>query len=486
VSESWAGGVQPVDNFATSGPNNVEEYTFDDFFGGNGLQGENTFLFPNIDVVRVENYDNFHNRIAPVNTANNWNSLGNRPNALPNSLFLPTEVSVNRVESQAIYARLDFGSDDYAKRFSGNVGLRYVSYDWDLTGGVTFPNSQPSTLDQFFSADDIAFSTGGLVPDNTTTDEFDAVLPSFNLKVELNEDLIARIGASKAVALPDLRDKRNSLTVSRQVNVVRDPVTGNLVTADIVGYSGGGGNPGINPIESVNLDASLEWYFADAGSLTASVFHKDVEGFYRFGPTSIQATNNGVTRDVLINGPINGEDATIKGFEIAYTQFYDFLPAPFDGIGLQANYTYIDSDGSSSTADALSPEGGLAGNGQASSLGVFSGLPLEGLSQDTINLILMYEKGPISARLAYNYRSEYLLNTRDVITFVPNVAEATDQIDASIRYNFSERFTVGLEMNNLGDEVNELSQVFTTSLDQAPRSFFVNDRRFTLTLSGSF
>ena len=482
VSESWAGGVQSVDNFAAAGPNNVEEYTFDDFFDGAGLEGDATFLFPHIDLVQVENYDNFHDRIAPVNTANNWNSLGNRPNALPNSLFIPTEISVNKVESQALYGRIDFGSDDYSRRFSGNVGLRYVSYDWDLTGGVTFPNSAAGNLDRFFSAEDIAFSTGGLVPDNTTTDEFDALLPSFNIKVELNDDIIARFGASKAVSLPDLRDKRNSLTIGRQVNVVRDPITDQVVTAEIVGFSGGGGNPQLNPIESVNLDASLEWYFADTGSLTASVFHKDVEGFYRYGPTLIQATNNGVTRDVLINGPINGEDAVIKGFELAYTQFYDFLPAPFDGIGLQANYTYIDSNGSSSTEDALSPEGGRAD----SQLGVFSGLPLEGLSEDTFNLILMYEKGPISARIAYNYRSEYLLNTRDVITFVPNVSEATEQIDASIRYNISDRFTIGLEMNNLGDEVNELSQVFTPGLDQAPRSFFVNDKRYTLTLSGSF
>ena len=481
VSESWAGGVQTFEQVQSVDPGLTELYSFDDFFGGRGLQGPNTFLFPAFSLVDVDNYADYHNRILPFNTANNWNSLGNRAGVVEGSLFLPTEISTSKLQNSSAYVRLDFGSDDYAKRFAGNIGLRYVNLDWDLTGGVTFPNSPPSNLDQFFSADDIAFSTGGLVGESTTTDSYSKLLPSFNLKVELSDDLIARFAYSKAISLPDLRDKRNSLTISRNVNVIRD--ANNVATgAQIQNYSGSGGNPELDPIESDNIDLSLEWYFADAGSLTASLFHKDVTGFFRFGPTAIRATNNGVTRDILLNGPVNGEDAKVKGFELAYTQFYDFLPEPWDGFGLQANYTYIDSNGSSESSDALTPEGNQVSN----AFGIFDGLPLEGLSEDTFNLIAMYEKGKVSARIAYNYRSKYLLTTRDVITFSPNVSEATEQVDASFHYHITDNLKIGIEANNLTNEVSRLLQVVDENLTEAPRSFFVNDRRYTLTLSGSF
>ncbi len=487
VSESWAGGTTTVDQIIQRDATLVESFGFDDFSNGDQFNGQQEFIFPSLDLVDVNNYDSFFARIDPFRSSgSNWRSLANRNGVIEGSLFLPTEVAVSKLSNQAAYAQLNFSSDKFAKRFGGNIGLRYVSYDWDLTGGVSYPNPVSSNLLAFISADDVAFtSNGGDVQESTVDDSYSKLLPSFNLKVELSDDVIARFAYSKAVSLPDLRDKRNSLQIGRELIVERvDPndVSSPVVGARINGYSASGGNPALNPIESDNFDLSLEWYFADTGSLTASLFHKDVEGFFRFGPSSIQIENNGVTRDVLINGPVNGEDATIKGFELAYTQFYDNLPAPWNGIGVQFNYTYIDSDGNSSSENALTPEGGQVSN----NLGVFDGLPLEGLSEDTMNLVLMYEAGPVSARIAYNYRSEYLLTTRDVITFAPNFSGSTEQVDASFSYQLTDNLKIGLEANNLTNATNELFSVVNQDLLLAPRSYFVNDRRYSVTLSGSF
>lgn len=487
VSESWAGGTTTADQIIQGDPSLVEEYSFEDFSNGNQFNGQQSFIFPALDLVDVDNYDSFFARINPFRSSgSNWLSLANRNGVIDGSLFLPTEVAVSNLSNQALYAQLNFSSDSFARRIAGNVGLRYVSYDWDLTGGVSYPNPISSNLLPFISPEDIAFtSNGGGVQINSIEDSYSKVLPSLNLKVELSDELIARFAYSKAISLPDLRDKRNRLQIGRQLIVQRADPNDNsspVVAASINGYTASGGNPGLNPIESDNFDLSLEWYFADTGSLTASVFHKNAEGFFRFGPSAIRVENNGVTRDVLINGPVNGEDAKIKGFELAYTQFYDQLPAPWNGFGVQFNYTYIDSDGSSSSENALTPEGGQVSN----NLGVFDGLPLEGLSEDTMNLVLMYESGPVSARVAYNYRSEYLLTTRDVITFAPNFSGATEQVDASFSYQLTDNLKVGLEANNLTNETNELFSVVNQDLLLAPRSYFVNDRRYSITLSGSF
>jgi hypothetical protein len=108
-------------------------------------------------------------------------------------------------------------------------------------------------------------------------------------------------------------------------------------------------------------------------------------------------------------------------------------------------------------------------------------LPLVGLSKDNVNVAAMYEKGPISARLAYSWRSEYLLTTRDVITpFAPIMNEATGQLDGSFMYTVNDQLKVGLQAVNILNEVTKTTQILNDDLLAAPRSWFMNDRRYSL------
>src|SRR3546814_19452705 len=78
---------------------------------------------------------------------------------------------------------------------------------------------------------------------------------------------------------------------------------------------------------------------------------------------SLEVTNNGVTEDVRVNRPVNGDGASIYGAEFAFQTFFDFLPAPFDGFGVQANYTYVKNDGIETVNLTNEPAGGTAGGG---------------------------------------------------------------------------------------------------------------------------
>src|SRR3546814_6960035 len=44
-----------------------------------------------------------------------------------------------------------------------------------------------------------------------------------------------------------------------------------------------------------------------------------------------------------VTAQVNGDAGTIKGFEGGGNTFFSFLPSPFDGLGAQANLTYVDS-----------------------------------------------------------------------------------------------------------------------------------------------
>lgn len=292
-------------------------------------------------------------------------------------------------------------------------------------------------------------------------------MPSLNLKFGLSDDVILRLAGSRVLTRPDNALVRNFLQVGLGQS-------GELTATS--------GNPFLRPATAWQFDASLEWYFASVGSLTFNAFYKSIDDFFFQEITNRSVNSNGITRDVLVRGPANFDrSGEIKGFEVAYQQTYDFLPAPFDGLGVQANYTFIDSQGLPNTFlntgepvnEATIPPGNL---------------PLEQLSKHNVNATVFYEKGPISLRAAYNWRSRFLLTPADVIfPFFSIFNESTGQLDASMFFTLTKNVRVGVQGVNLLNEVTRTTQAFTGDPGVlAPRSFFMNDRRFSFILRGNF
>src|SRR3546814_11488442 len=93
------------------------------------------------------------------------------------------------------------------------------------------------------------------------------------------------------------------------------------------------------------FDLTLEYYVGRSSSFTAIGFYKKFYDYIQAGQFNLEVTNNGVTEDVRVNRPVNGDGASIYGAEFAFQTFFAFLPAPFDGFGVQANYTYVKNEG---------------------------------------------------------------------------------------------------------------------------------------------
>ena len=93
--------------------------------------------------------------------------------------------------------------------------------------------------------------------------------------------------------------------------------------------------------------------------------------------------------------------------------FY-FLQGALDGFGVIASYSYIDS---------TTPIKDVAGRT----------LPLPGLSPNNVNFVGYYEKGPISVRLAYNWRDDYLIGLSAAATGIYNSPVHGPVGDAALR-----------------------------------------------------
>lgn len=430
---------------------------------------------------------------------NAWFPISARSNALPGGPWTAGEISDVGESTFGAYARVDFGANigDRAK-LSGNIGVRYVDTSVRSAGSIAFPSGQffdtpPSgNGDGRVSVAELQtacanIQVGQVAPgycslsaarmaefasvftaetlDDSASIRFHHWLPSFNAKLDFGNGMLIRGAVSKGISRPDMSAFATGGGISDNTNNLK--AAGTLATGPLFQiYTG---NRLLRPVQSWNYDLSFEWYFNKVGSLTISGFMKKIKGIVNSGATVRRFTSpSGVSTDVLVNGPTNSDAGTLKGVEVAYQQTYDFLPGILSGLGSQLTYTYVD--------------GGEFGNATlgAEQSPFAAGLPMAGISKHTVNAVLFYEKGPVSARLAYNWRSDFLQTPRDVIfPFSPIYGEATGQLDGSIFFNVNSHIKLGLQGVNLLDEVTRTSQLIDFAGTRATRSAFRNDRRYT-------
>lgn len=488
-----------------------------DFFGG-GLLTPQEFVFFNMD--KLKDHAGMQQALGSASIGvGDWNALcsGKGRRSAETNCFLPSEILNVSEESKAAYAMLKFGGRAgtlFGHTYSGNIGVRYVETTVESKGSTAFPVTlnasqlvceprgapqpgQPTpeitqTIGCYISAEDRAFNSGATTPSTIST-KHENWLPSFNFKFDINDKWLLRFAASRSMARPDMGNLKNYRSISINLPSVDNPSdprwlrnSAGVITGVAPRYTASSQNPRLKPITADQYDLSLEHYFADVGSLSVAVFHKQFHDYIQFGSFNETFTSNGVTRTVEVNEPVNGKGAKIQGVELAYQRYFDFLPAPFNGLGIQANYTYVKNKGivnTNITPVSNDGGGGTGGGGLqavADSIKVDS---LEGLSEHAYNVVLMYEKGPWAARAAYNWRSKYLVTAVDCCVAFPVWQDAAGFLDASIRYKVNDNAEISLQGSNLLATETVLRQQ-VTDYDKGgkltPNGWFKNDRRIQM------
>lgn len=298
-----------------------------------------------------------------------------------------------------------------------NAGLRYVETEVESIG------------------------VAGAVASKRESD-YSEFLPSVNATLEVVDDFLIRFSANKNLSRPNL----SSMTAT--VNAT--PINGNITV----------GNPALDPTLANAFDVGFEWYFAEESVLGLTFFYKDIDSFIlndtysgllpaelksiiataypQTDPSSPAYDPNAglsINDEWNISTPVNGEGATVQGYEISYQQPFTFLPAALDGFGVLANYTYVDSE--------ITYPGDIKG-------------PLLGLSENSYNYGVYFERETFGARVVVNGRDDY-------VTAIPgsdrNFSENTTgptRVDMSAFYNINDYIKVSLEVINLTEEDERL------------------------------
>ena len=329
-----------------------------------------------------------------------------------------------REQTGSGYLQADFKSASLP--LDGNAGVRVVRTREKVAGAQAVP------------------VTGAIVPINIDSSYTD-VLPSVNLRYRPRGDaLVLRAAASKTITRPNFDQ------LSPSLNLVRNTFNPALNV-------GGAGNPALEAIRSDNLDLALESYFSRSGSAYLTAFLKRTDGFVV--NAAAPEVHGGDT--YTVTRPQNAARASIRGLELGGQRFFDFLPGWMNGFGIQANYTFVDSR----MPSALS--GGT--------------LPLQNLSRHSANLVGLYESGPLSARLAYNWRDKFHSNVVSVVGVgaLPVYTKAYGWLDASFGYQLNRHVSLALEATNL----LRTRRTAYYGVETRPQSVWMNDRQLSLALT---
>ncbi len=346
-----------------------------------------------------------------------------------------SEINVTE-DVMAAYAKFNFaGLDD---RLSGNFGIRVVSTDQESAGNI--PDFSTVTFDQGGATTNVQTS------ESSVSRSYTEILPSFNLRYNITEDVLVRFGAARVMSRPALSVLSPATTVNVNIRTINSS------------------NPNVDPFLADQLDLSFEWYYGDGGMLSVAPFAKFIDSFVVSSTQDEQVTysdidgSNSQTATFTRFLPDNGIGSDLYGFEVNWIQPLDLLAK---GLGISSNFTFVNADEIQTSED-----------------GPF--LTLDGLSETSYNIVGYYENSLFGARLAYNYRDGFVNNGTNYFGD-GSFTDAYKQLDFSSSINISDTMSVVVEVLNLTNEV----LVQTNSLG-INRGLEDTGRRLTLGVRASF
>ncbi|HZD53810.1 MAG TPA: TonB-dependent receptor [Woeseiaceae bacterium] len=283
----------------------------------------------------------------------------------------------------------------------------------------------------------------------TTKSSYSYLLPSLDVKLEVTPDVQLRFDASRTLTRPAI----NFLTPVLNVGAL--PRVGALTAT--------GGNPELKPYLADNFDFAVEWYYQDNSYASLNYFIKDVTNFI------VQGTQRQTINDVIdpttgqpavytVSQRVNGPDATVDGFELAWQHVFGDT-----GFGFNANVTLVDTDKPYDRTDISQ-----------------SGFAVTGLA-DSANFIGFYDNYDFEVRVAANWRDEYLLQfgqnqNNSAFGAEPTYVNESLQIDVSASYQMTDELSVFFEALNVTDDTLSTHGRF----DNQMLDVFAYGRRYAL------
>nr|WP_240311006.1 TonB-dependent receptor [Altererythrobacter sp. ZODW24] len=322
------------------------------------------------------------------------------------------------------YLQVDINKELGAGVLTGNFGVQAVNTEQNSTG-VAFAD-----IDGNPGNEQINLSLG---------DNYWDILPSMNLSMRFDSNIVLRLAASRQIQRPQLDDLRVAISYGINNNVAESP------TGVAPFISGGGGNPLLRPYRANAVDLNLEKYFANgAGVVALQLFYKDIKTYIDGSRTvfdySAFPDPAGVpvaTQIGFLDSEVNTGGGNFYGAELSATVPFDVFTSALEGFGVTGGVGYTKTEIENANGDKDE---------------------IPGYSKWVVNGTAYYERGGFNLRGSARYRSNFLADfTGFGGTPTRRRARGETIIDAQIGYDFQdgsalEGLSIYLQGQNLTNE----------------------------------
>ncbi|WP_395335026.1 TonB-dependent receptor [Novosphingobium sp. BL-8H] len=471
LGQGWNGS--PVVSFADGRPGDYEKHVFKNFFRGD-VQLPGTQYFPAQDFIQNTSVQGF------------FDLYGGSPGRTP-GYILPGDQTDYTTKNLAGYAMVNFGTNWGESSLTGNAGVRVVNIKNASTGYFQQTSTQ-------FTRDGQVYTLANTAEIRDDGAEYTRVLPAVNLTYSPINTLQVRAAYNITMDNASFYDLRASGTLG--VNTLSGS-GGNGAPDTFANYTTTSGDPTLKPTMSNNFDLSVEWYPKPGTTLHVAGFYKRIKDLVVFGAAQREITvqfADGTSEQGLAttnDAHTSDQTATVKGVELGGRTFFDQLPGWLAGIGVEANYTFIDSK---NPGDLYFDIDGVKRND----------VPLKGLSKHNLNAAFLYEKDPFSLRIAYSWRSKYLQSTTasgtnntytyydangvgtSIATNLPVYGASYGTLDAGLTLRVNEHLNVQLQAQNILNATQKTLMGGNPGGTLYGRSWFQSDRRYRMGLNVTF
>jgi len=301
-------------------------------------------------------------------------------------------------KTHGYYGEINGDQDFFGHALRFNAGARYIRTRQTIAGPTN-----------------TALGPGPFASESKT---YTKVLPSFNAALNVTDNVVARVAASRTLTRPD---------PSAMIPAVQ--------FGDVGATNANVGNPGLEPFISDNIDLGAEWYTGQEGYVAVAAFRKKIEGFTVNQTRPVPFPELGIPFEILtpdqqrnldarggVNATVNLQQQvnadgllTIEGYEVIWVQplgqWFDAL----DGFGYNLNYTRVKQEGE--------------GAAPAQAINV---------SPHAYNATLYYEKNDATVRLSWVWNDEQVTSqlNEQGIPLAQRFGDAYGQLDLSASIEF--------------------------------------------------
>ncbi|MEO6276215.1 TonB-dependent receptor [Roseateles sp.] len=334
--------------------------------------------------------------------------------------FTPAQSFKAEETVSSAFVQSDFSGEVFGRELRLNAGLRY---------------SKTETLIDNFKQQGASLTYAP----NQEKGSYSNVLPAVSAALDLTDKVTWRASWGKTLS-------RASLSIIAAQTVIPNPFDNTATT----------GNPNLLPQQSKNLDTSLEWYFQKGSMLSVALFRKELTNATVANPEITVPFSSLGLPDTALGGifhdPVtdkvdpnlqmklrsfgNAGQQTLKGFELAWQQDFNFLPDPFKGFGALASYTHI---------NPFNSQKWVTNGGNT--------IEVNSVPKYAYSATLYYENGPFAFRTSYNYKGRSLHgdtpknNGDDLIRW----RAGRGYLDANVSYKINDSLEIRLDALNLSN-----------------------------------